>query len=134
MVERMQKLLRDLISRSLHGTSDTQLRALIDELANQLCLAVDGKFDFIVKTVTHDPTVEKLQMLINFVPDAAYRNLALAEVKTHELAAKTQNLARGILSSSLQVSTPLCRCTEKTVKQPLLALTYSSNFFALGIR
>jgi len=46
----------------------------IDDIANQLCKAVDGNFDFIVKTTTKDETIQKLGMLINFVLDASSRS------------------------------------------------------------
>jgi hypothetical protein len=69
-----------------------QLRALIDELASQFSLAVDGKFDTTVKIDSHHPTVEKLQLLINTVLDTARRSLLQAEAKTQELAAKTRDL------------------------------------------
>jgi signal transduction histidine kinase len=50
-----------------------ELRAAIDELAYQLCLAVDGDFDFTVHTSIEDEAIEKLTMLINFVVDTARR-------------------------------------------------------------
>jgi signal transduction histidine kinase/CheY-like chemotaxis protein len=65
------------------------LRRLIDALADQLCQAVDGQFDFTVKVDVQDETIEKLQMLVNFVLDAARRAVA-------ELQAERQALQKEI--------------------------------------
>lgn len=56
--------------------SEQQLRLLVEDVANQLCQAVDGKFDFTVKIEVQDETLQKLQLLVNFVLDAARRSLA----------------------------------------------------------
>ncbi len=63
---------------------ETQLRLLLDQLANQLCPAVDGRFDFAVRIEAHDESIEKLQMLVNFVLDSARR--ALSDVETNARA------------------------------------------------
>ncbi len=72
---------------------EQQLRALIDQLADQLCQAVDGRFDFAVRVEGQDETIEKLQMLINFVLDAARRSLAQIEAKADGLDEKTHTLS-----------------------------------------
>lgn len=72
---------------------EDQLRSLLDDLANQMCQAVDGKFDFAVKIAVQDETVEKLQMLVNFVLDAARRAVEQLEAKAHDLDARTQSLS-----------------------------------------
>ena len=72
---------------------EQQLRSLIDQLSDQLCYAVDGRFDFTVRTEGHDETIEKLQMLLNFVLDAARRSLMEIEAKADALEAKTQTLS-----------------------------------------
>ena len=72
---------------------EQQLRALIDQLADQMCQAVDGRFDFTVRIEGQDETIEKLQMLINFVLDAARRSVAQIEAKANDLDAKTHTLS-----------------------------------------
>ena len=51
------------------------LRLAIRDIADQLCLAVDGRFDFSVRTRTADPDAEKLMLLVNFVLESAARAL-----------------------------------------------------------
>ncbi len=62
-----------------------QLRSLVDAVADQLCHAVDGQFDFTVKVEVQDETIEKLQMLINFVLDAARRSVTESEAQRQAL-------------------------------------------------
>jgi signal transduction histidine kinase len=56
--------------------SEEPLRSAIDDIANQLAVAVDGRFEFVVKAALPDATLDKLAMLINFVVEAARRALA----------------------------------------------------------
>ena len=72
---------------------ETQLRSLLDQLADQLCPAVDGRFDFSVRIEAHDESVEKLQMLVNFVLDSARRTLSDVETKTRALDHQKDQLA-----------------------------------------
>ena len=51
------------------------LRSAIDHIANQLAVAVDGRFEFVVKPPLPDETLDKLVMLINFVVETARRTL-----------------------------------------------------------
>ena len=62
-----------------------QLRSVINALANQLCLAVDAEFDFTVRVDVQDEAIEKLQMLINFVLDAARRSVSELEAQRRSL-------------------------------------------------
>lgn len=57
-------------------TDELQLRSLISSMADQLCPAVDGRFDFRVHVEAPDETIEKLEVLINFVLDAARRSVS----------------------------------------------------------
>ena len=52
------------------------LRSAVNEIADQLCAAVDGRFDFTVRSSIDDETVEKLSMLTNFVLDTTRRGLS----------------------------------------------------------
>ena len=74
-------------------TEDKQLlHYLIEELADQLCPAVDGEFDFSVKVSAHNESIDKLQMLVNLVLDSASRAVrrvnskALAELESQKHA------------------------------------------------
>jgi PAS domain S-box-containing protein len=61
------------------------LREALREITDQLCLAVDGRVDFTVRTRVADPDAEKLVMLINFLLDSAGRLIERLEDQTREL-------------------------------------------------
>ena len=77
-----------------HSTDRQQFHDLVEELANQLCPAVDGEFDFSVKVSAHDESIDKLQMLINLVLDSARRSLDDLTEKNRDLAERTDSLTR----------------------------------------
>lgn len=56
-------------------TEIAALRRGVDEIADQLCWTVDGRFDFQVKTDVTHPGVQKLGMLVNFLLDNVRRTL-----------------------------------------------------------
>jgi len=67
------------------NNSTDSLRTAIESVADQLCAAVDGNFDFRVKVTAPDQSIEKLQMLINFVLDAARRGIHEQQILNDEL-------------------------------------------------
>jgi len=51
------------------------LRRLVETIADQLCLTVGGNFNHLVRVDAQDDTVEKLEMVVNFVLATASRSL-----------------------------------------------------------
>lgn len=102
------------MSASDHKSGEHSLRADVEALADQLCHAVDGKFDFTVRVDTSDQTVQKLQMLVNFVIDAARRNIeevrrANAHLESARVAAEAANQAKSdfLANMSHELRTPM---------------------------
>jgi PAS domain S-box-containing protein len=66
---------------------ESVLRDAIREIADQLCLAVDGRVDFVVRSQITDIEVQKLVVLINFLLDSANRLLEAQEAQSRSLDA-----------------------------------------------
>ena len=72
---------------AFHGTSEPverRLREAIERIANQLCRTVSGGFDAPVRAESDDEALQKLEMLINFVLDAARRGVAAVQTQNNE--------------------------------------------------
>ncbi|MFL1407001.1 putative bifunctional diguanylate cyclase/phosphodiesterase [Marinobacter sp. M1N3S26] len=55
--------------------SEKRLRASINRIADQLCMAIDGRYDFHVHTDSDDLDIQKLSVLSNFVLESVRRNI-----------------------------------------------------------
>src|SRR6185436_14907038 len=51
------------------------LRLLVEKIADQLCLTVGGNFNHLVRVEAQDETLEKLEMVVNFVLATASRSI-----------------------------------------------------------
>src|SRR5262252_8000497 len=64
-----EKTAKDTVS------TDGDFRKMIEEIADQLCLTVGGNFDHLVRVESQDETVEKLEMVVNYVLATAGRSI-----------------------------------------------------------
>jgi transcriptional regulator with GAF, ATPase, and Fis domain len=55
--------------------TDDDLRRLVEQIADQLCLTIGGNFDHLVRVDAEDETIEKLEMVVNFVLATASRSI-----------------------------------------------------------
>lgn len=66
-------------------TTIKQLHSAMQEISDQLCQAVNGDFNFVVRCSTADEEAEKLTLLVNFVLSAAARAIDQREQQTANL-------------------------------------------------
>jgi len=57
--------------------ADRNFRRMVEEIADQLCLTIGGNFDLLVRVEGYDDTIEKLEMVVNFVLATAHRSSLL---------------------------------------------------------
>ena len=55
--------------------TDEDFRRMVEKIADQLCLTVGGNFDHLIRVEGQDDTVEKLEMVVNFVLATASRSI-----------------------------------------------------------
>jgi len=68
--------------------TDEDFRRMVEQIADQLCLTVGGNFNHLVRVDGQDDTVEKLEMVVNFVLATASRSIE--EVKQAKLQLEQQ--------------------------------------------
>ena len=54
---------------------DRDIRRMVEEISDQLCLTIGGRFDLLVRVDCRDDTIEKLEMVVNFVLATASRSI-----------------------------------------------------------
>ena len=55
--------------------TDEDFRQMVEKIADQLCLTIGGNFDHLVRIEAQDETIEKLEMVVNFVLATASRSI-----------------------------------------------------------
>jgi transcriptional regulator with GAF, ATPase, and Fis domain len=55
--------------------TEEAFRRMVEEISDQLCQTIGGNFDHLVRVEGHDDTIEKLEMVVNFVLATASRSI-----------------------------------------------------------
>src|SRR5262245_13764130 len=76
-VETPMDLTGDMERKGAGNTSkaNQHFRLVVEEIANQVCMTIGGNFDHLVRVDAQDETIEKLEMVVNFVLATASRSI-----------------------------------------------------------
>lgn len=74
--------------------SERRLRDSINQIADQLCQAIDGQYDFHVGSATEDLDIQKLSVLSNFVLESVRRNIRELEQTRDQLEQRVAERTR----------------------------------------
>ncbi len=104
--------------------SEQPLRETVEQLADQLCLAVDGDLNFTVRVASNDRTAQKLQMLVNFVLDAARKAMSSLEMQNKDLLQQQHDLkvARLEAEAANQTKSDFLANMSHEIRTPMTAI------------
>ena len=102
------------------------LRAAVDQIADQMAAAVDGKFGFAVHATSGEPVLQKLSLMLNFLIDSTRRNLEVVGEKNKQLAAQLDTIEQQRRAIQ-ELSTPILQLWEGVLVLPVIGFVDSGR-------
>ncbi len=100
--------------------------AAVDGIADQMAAAVDGKFDFGVRTSSNAPALQKLSLMLNFVMDSTRRSLEEVREKNQQLAAQLDTIDQQRRAIQ-ELSTPILQLWDGILVLPVIGFVDSAR-------
>lgn len=108
------------------GEEPGAIVAAVNDIADQMAAAVDGKFDFSVRTSSNAPTLQKLTLMLNFLVDSTRRNLREVREKNDQLAAQLDTIEQQRRAIQ-ELSTPILQLWEGVLVLPVIGFVDSAR-------
>jgi anti-anti-sigma factor len=100
--------------------------AAVDDIADQMTRAVQGTFDFTVRTESSAPALQKLSLMLNFLVDSTRRNLDEVREKNQQLAAQLDTIEQQRRAIQ-ELSTPILQLWEGILVLPVIGFVDSAR-------
>jgi anti-anti-sigma regulatory factor len=98
----------------------------VDDIADQMSAAVEGKFDFSVRTGSNAPALQKLSLMLNFLVDSTRRSLEEVREKNRQLASQVDTIERQRRAIQ-ELSTPILQLWEGILVLPVIGFVDSGR-------
>lgn len=98
--------------------------AAVNDIADQMTLSAQGKFDFVVRTGSNAPALQKLSLMLNFLIDSTRRNLEEVREKNQQLGAQLETIEQQRRAIQ-ELSTPILQLWEGILVLPVIGFVDS---------
>lgn len=105
--------------------ADAVLEA-VNEIADQMTAAVEGKFDFSIRTASSAPALQKLSLMLNFLVDSTRRSLEEVRDKNKQLASQLETIEQQRRAIH-ELSTPILQLWEGVLVLPVIGFVDSAR-------
>ncbi len=100
--------------------------AAVNAIADQMSAAVDGKFDFTIRTESSAPEIQKLSLMLNFLVDSTRRTLEEVREKNQQLAAQLSTIEQQRRAIQ-ELSTPILQLWDGILVLPVIGFVDSAR-------
>ncbi len=100
--------------------------AAVNDIADQMTAAVQGTFDFAVRTPSSAPALQKLSLMLNFLLDSTRRNLEEVREKNQQLATQLDTIEQQRRAIQ-ELSTPILQLWEGILVLPVIGFVDSAR-------
>ncbi len=113
-------------TRSTPPDDSAAVLAAVNDIADQMTEAVQGTFDFAVRTESSAPALQKLSLMLNFLLDSTRRNLEEVREKNQQLAAQLDTIEQQRRAIQ-ELSTPILQLWEGILVLPVIGFVDSAR-------
>jgi anti-anti-sigma factor len=100
--------------------------AAVNDIADQMTAAVQGTFDFSIRTESSAPELQKLSLMLNFLLDSTRRSLEEVREKNQQLAVQVETIEHQRRAIA-ELSTPILQLWEGILVLPVIGFVDSAR-------
>jgi anti-anti-sigma factor len=100
--------------------------AAVNDVADQMTAAVQGTFDFTIRTESNVPEIQKLSLMLNFLLDSTRRSLEEVREKNQQLGGQLETIEQQRRAIQ-ELSTPILQLWEGILVLPVIGFVDSAR-------